>query len=462
MADPSAWTPYLAAAAVLLTALLTVLVIAQSISHRRRLRALSERLLRAQAETDEKNARAFMSREEAQSLLGNLSRQVTMETDETERRHQALFTAMDGRIERLDRAGETRSAQLAGALAQRLSQTDAQVEKLRDTMDQSLNALRQENARQLDQMRQTVDEKLQTTLDKRLAESFRAVSSQLESVSRGLGEMRTLAGGVDDLKKVLTNVKTRGIWGEMQLGALIGQVLIPGQYEENVQVVPESPLRVEYAVVLPGRTGEKVYLPIDSKFPLSTYERLLEENENGGREQIRAARKALEDALVTEGKRISGKYICPPHTTDFAVMFLPVEGLFAEALRIQGLSETLQTRYRVIIAGPTTLSALLNSLQVGFRTLQVEQRSREVWQTLNHLQEDFARFCELLEAARARMRQATESIDRAAAATRTIESRLRSAEALPEPGASSLAGGSPALSPIDQGPAPSAPERKDP
>ena len=397
-------------------------------------RVMDEKLLRAQEEIRESCRRSFMSREETLNLLNALSRQIMMETDETERRQQALFSDMDEKIERLDHTQEGRSAALASAVSQRLKESDQQVEKLRETVDRSLMRLSEENARQLTQMRQTVDEKLQGTLEKRLSESFRIVSAQLENVSRGLGEMRTLAGGVGDLKKVLTNVKTRGTWGEIQLGALISQLLAPGQYEENVQVIPDSPLRVEYAVVLPGKRQQKIYLPIDSKFPLSAYEQLVADSETGDQAKVQKAQRALEEALLTEGKRISSKYVSPPHTTDFAVMFLPIEGLFAEAMRVRGLAERLQNEYHVIPCGPTTLSALLSSLQVGFRTLAVEERSTEIWKMLTALQEDFSAFCGMLEAARSRMRQAAESIDRAAARSHAIESRLRAAEDLPAGG----------------------------
>ena len=408
--------------------LLMVLLSRQKAQQRR----TEEKLLQAQEDIKEASRRALMSREETESLLSGLSRQIMMETDETERRQQALHTAMDEKIDRVDHAQESRSTALAAAISQRLRESDEQIEKLRVSTEQSLQRIREENSRQLDQMRRTVDEKLSDTLEKRLSESFRLVSAQLENVSKGLGEMRSLAGGVSDLKKVLANVKTRGIWGEVQLGALISQILTPGQYEENAQVVPGNPLRVEYAVLLPGKR-EKVFLPIDSKFPLSAYEQLVAAGETADRDRIQKAQKALEDALLTEGKRISGKYIAPPHTTDFAVMFLPVEGLFAEAMRVRGLSERLQNEYHVIPCGPTTLSALLSSLQVGFKTLAVEERSAEVWKMLTALQADFASFCGMLEAAQSRMRQAAESIDRAAARSRSIESRLRAAEDLPGP-----------------------------
>ena len=433
MLSGSAWL-WAAGALGLLLMILILLLSVLLRRQKRQQRSLEQKLLYAQEELRESSRRSFMSREETESLLSGLSRQVMMETDETERRQQALFSAMDEKIDRVDHAQESRSAALASALSQRLMASDQQVEKLRETMDASLALMRQENAAQLTQMRQTVDEKLHDTLEKRLSESFRVVSAQLESVSKGLGEMRTLAGGVGDLKKVLTNVKTRGAWGEIQLGALISQILTADQYEENVQVVPGSPLRVEYAVVLPGKREQKVYLPIDSKFPLSAYEQLAADSETGDPARVRQSQKALEDALLAEGKRISGKYISPPYTTDFAVMFLPVEGLFAEAMRVRGLAERLQNELHVIPSGPTTLSALLSSLQVGFKTLAVEERSAEVWKALTALKTDFSAFCGMLESAQSRMRQASESIDRAAARSRSIESRLRAAEELPAPG----------------------------
>ncbi len=281
----------------------------------------------------------------------------------------------------------------------------------------------------LDAMRHTVDEKLQSTLDQKLNESFSQVSARLEQVYKGLGEMQTLAAGVGDLKKVLTNVKTRGIWGEMQLSALLAQMLSPAQYEENV-AVSEGQERVEFAVKLPGHDDGTIYLPIDSKFPQESYVRLVEAAENGDKEGLEASRKELYARLLEEGKRIASKYVKPPATTDFAIMFLPVEGLYAELMRDMAKVEELQTKHRVVVAGPSTLAALLNSLQMGFRTLAIEQRSGEVWQLLGAVKADFARFTDALEKTQAKLKQASDSIDSAFTQTKKIQRHLREVEAL--------------------------------
>lgn len=294
--------------------------------------------------------------------------------------------------------------------------------------EQAMAALRQENDRQLSDMRRSVDQRLEETLSQRLDSSFSQVSSRLESVYRGIGEVRSLAAGVGDLKKVLTNVKTRGIWGEMQLSQLLRQTLAPGQYAENVAVVPGSAERVEFAVLLPTQSGATVYLPVDSKFPQEDYLRLVEASQAGDAAAAEASRKALLHRLQAEAKKISSKYIAPPHTTDFAILFLPVEGLYAEALQTPDLLETLQRDLHVVLAGPGTFSALLTSLQMGFRSLALEQRSAEVWQLLGEIRSDFTRFAEVLESTRLRLSQAGESIDSAVSRTRVLQRRLSSLE----------------------------------
>ena len=315
-------------------------------------------------------------------------------------------------------------------LHQSLTRLDTQLEQLRQSVQQGLTNIRQDNDRQLTEMRRTVDEKLTQSLDKRLNDSFAQVSQRLEQVYKGLGEMQSLASGVGDLKKVLTGVKTRGNWGEMQLSALMQQLLAPGQYEENVAVAPNASERVEFAVRLPGRHGEITYLPIDSKFPQEDYLRLTEASQQMDKDAVDAARKALTQRIKTEAKRISSKYILPPHTTDFAVMFLPVEGLYAEVVQTAGLTESLQTDYRVVVAGPSTFSALLNALQMGFRTLAIEQRSGEVWKLLGAVKSDFGKFSETLEKTRLRLQQASESIDTAYTRTRSIQKRLGAVETM--------------------------------
>ncbi len=327
---------------------------------------------------------------------------------------------------------EQRLQHMQRQLDEKLNQNEERMERMRDTLHKSVTQLQQENSKKLEEMRVTVDEKLHATLDKRLGESFQQVSLRLEQVYKGLGEMQSLASGVGDLKKVLTNVKTRGVWGEMQLGNLLSQVLAPGQYDENVAVVPGSTQRVEYAVKLPGQGDKTVYLSIDSKFPLEDYERLLSAYDAADPDAVSAATAALQLALKTEAKRIASKYIQPPHTTDFAIMFLPIEGLYAEALRIRGLADQLQTQNRIIVAGPTTLGALLTSLQVGFRTLAIEKRTDEVWQLLSAVKTEFGNFANLLEATQKRMHAVTQSIETATRKTRTIERKLRQVEALDE------------------------------
>lgn len=324
------------------------------------------------------------------------------------------------------------AAQAAQSTGQTLAQLDVRMEQLRQSTQSGMTLLRQENDRQLTEMRKTVDEKLTETLNKRLNDSFQQVSVRLEQVYKGLGEMQTLATGVGDLKKVLTNVKTRGIWGEMQLGALLGQMLAPEQYMENVAVVPHAAERVEFAVRLPGRDQDLLLLPIDSKFPQEDYLRLVDASQTGDPAVVEAARKALRQRILTEAKRIAAKYIKPPHTTDFAIMFLPVEGLYAEIVRDMDLVDTIQREERVVIAGPSTFAALLNALQMGFRTLAIEKRSGEVWKLLGAVKADFGHFADTLEKTQQRLRQASDTIDSAFSRSRTIERRLSEVETASE------------------------------
>ena len=340
---------------------------------------------------------------------------------------ETMQRTSDGQISLLSSVLKMQGDQLNSLL----ERNDARMESLRRTLDEGLQRISGENRRQLEEMRQTVDEKLHETLNKRLGESFSLVNERLEQVYKGLGEMQSLATGVGDLKRVLSNVKTRGIWGEVQLGTLLSQMLAPGQYAENVAVVPGSAERVEFAVILPGRDDtHKIYLPIDSKFPMEDYDRLLTAVDGGDPTQVNAASNELCGAIRIEAKRIAKKYIVPPYTTDFAVMFLATEGLYAEALRSRGLMEELQQNQRVLIAGPSTLSALLSSLQLGFRTLAIEQRSAEVWQLLGAVKTEFGRFSDLLDQTQQRLRQAGETIEKASVRTRAINRRLRDVEAL--------------------------------
>jgi DNA recombination protein RmuC len=303
----------------------------------------------------------------------------------------------------------------------------------RDTLEQRLDRLQQDNAAKLEQMRQTVDEKLHATLEKRLSESFKQVSERLELVHKGLGEMQTLAAGVGDLKKVLSNVKTRGVLGEAQLGALLEQVMVPDQYEKNVATRPGSRDRVEFAIKLPGSGDAPVLLPIDAKFPLEDYQRLIEAQEAGDLVAVEAAGRALEARVKLEARTIAEKYLSPPHTTDFGLLYLPFEGLYAEVLRRPGLFDQLQRDHRVTVCGPTNLLAYLNSLQMGFRTLAIQKRSSEVWNVLGGVKAEFGKFAEVLATTKRQLQTVANSIDLAETRTRQIERKLKDVEALPSP-----------------------------
>jgi len=343
-----------------------------------------------------------------------------------DRRQQIMQRITEDSLRRMESRAQTADMQAASLI----TQNDQRMEALRTAVETSLNQLRTENGQKLEEMRKTVDEKLNDTLEKRLSGSFEQVSQRLEQVYRSLGEMNTLASGVGDLKRMLGNVKTRGVWGEMQLGALLEQALTSSQYERNVAVFPGSAERVEYAVCLPGRDGDgRLYPPIDSKFPQEDYARLTEAAELGDAVATEAARKGLINAVRVEARRI-GKYIAPPHTTDFAVMFLPLEGLYAEVMRHADVVESLQRQQRILIAGPSTLLALLNSLQMGFRTLAIEQRSAEVWKLLGAVKTEFGTFAQLLAKTQEKLQQATDSIDTAFVRTKKIEKRLKNVEAL--------------------------------
>ncbi|RAP33101.1 DNA recombination protein RmuC [Candidatus Marinamargulisbacteria bacterium SCGC AG-410-N11] len=308
------------------------------------------------------------------------------------------------------------------------------LETMRQVIEKSISDLQKDNNKKLEDMRMTVDEKLHKTLEKRLGESFKLVSDRLEVVHKGLGEMQQLASGVGDLKKVLTNVKTRGIWGEIQLGNLLEQLLTSDQYEKDVRIKKNRADFVEYAVKLPGRDDNKdhIWLPIDAKFPLDTYQHLLEAQEQANPELVQQSMKQLEMRIKLEAKTIQEKYVDPPNTTDFGIIFLPIEGLYAEILRIPGLQETLQRDYRILLAGPTTLAALLNSLQMGFRTLAVEKRSSEVWQLLSVVKTEFGKFGDILEKTQKKIQEAGNTMDLASRKSRTIERKLRTVQELPD------------------------------
>lgn len=304
------------------------------------------------------------------------------------------------------------------------------LENIRRSMTGQLDTIRQENTHQLEQMRQTVDEKLQKTLNDRISQSFQLVNQRLEQVYAGLGEMRTLATGVGDLKKVLSNVKTRGVLGEVQLGAILEQILSPEQYEANVKTKPGSTNFVEFAVKLPGSDDGTVWLPLDAKFPVDAYEQLLDAYDAGDADAVKAAGSVLEQRIRSFAKDIRDKYIDPPNTTDFGIMFLPIEGLYAEVVR-RGMIETLQKEYRVNIAGPTTMAALLNSLQMGFKTLAIQKRSGEVWKVLGAVKTEFDKFGAVVQAAQQRLDQAGAELDKLVGVrTRQIQRKLASVTSL--------------------------------
>jgi DNA recombination protein RmuC len=319
-------------------------------------------------------------------------------------------------------------------LATLTQSNDQRLEAVRASVEQRLEALRTDNAQKLEQMRATVDERLQATLEQRLGESFKLVSDRLDQVHKGLGEMHTLAAGVGDLKRVLVNVKSRGGWGEVQLGALLEEMLAPGQYAKNVATRPGEDARVEYAIRFPGRgeDGVPCWLPIDAKFPLEDYQRLQDAIERADVVAVESSRKSLEDFFKAEARKIRDKYVEPPHTTDFAILFIPTEGLYAEALSRPGLADGLQRDCRVMLAGPANLMAFLNSLQLGFRTLAIEQRSTEVWRVLGAVKTEFGKFGELLAKTKERLDQVGKTLDEAGRKSTTIAKRLRDVEALPQ------------------------------
>ena len=317
---------------------------------------------------------------------------------------------------------------------------EEKLEAMRATVETKLQELYKSNEEKLEKMRVTVDEKLHETLEKRLGEAFATVSDRLEQVHKGLGEMKALTSDVGDLKKVLSNVKVRGMWGEMQLRTILEQILTPEQYSENVAVRPNSGERVEFAISLPGAGDDNrpVWLPIDSKFPLEDYQRLMSASEEGDLSVIADVRKALRTRVLDEAKAIRDKYLEPPHTTDFGILYLPVEGLYAEVLRIDGLCETLARDFRVVPAGPTTFTALLNSLQMGFRTLAIEKRSSEVWVLLGKVKTEFDKFGTVLEKTKLKIEQAGKELDKAGQRSRAISRALRGVEAVPSDAEASI------------------------
>ena len=394
-------------------------------------RDLAQRLAREQRSELQDSGRA--TRQELAASLNLLQQALLSQA-------QAGREAQDAGLQRF---GSTLTEQLQ-ALGRR--NTEQQVE-LRQAVEQRLAAMQQGNEAKLEQMRATVDEKLHATLEQRLGESFKQVAERLEQVHQGLGDMRNLARDVGSLNRVLSNVKSRGIYGEVQLAGLLEQVLTPEQYAANVECVPGSGARVEFAIRLPGRAGPAaaggapIWLPIDAKFPREDYERMLDAQERADAPAVEAAAKALELRLKAEARSIREKYIAAPFTTDFGILFLPTESLYAEALRRPGLVEALQREHRISLAGPTTLLATLTSLQMGFRTLALEQRSAEVWQVLGAVKTEFGKFGEVLDRTKKKLDEASHSIAQAGVRTRAMARELRQVESLPEHQAGSLLSG---------------------
>ncbi len=385
---------------------------------------------------------ATIQNNQIDSFAQQLAKLNEANAQQLESMRQAIASqAQTGREEQagaLKRFGDTLNQSLST-----LTESNAQrMAEVRSTLEAKIRDLQTDNGARLEEMRRTVDEKLHATLEQRLGESFKLVSDRLEKVHQGLGEMQQLAIGVGDLKRVLTNVKTRGTWGEVQLEMLLEQVLTPDQYAKNVETVPASGERVEFAIKLPGQEeGERpVWMPIDAKFPKEQYERLAEAAETADADGVAAAGRELERAVRLEAKTIAEKYLSPPLTTDFAILFLPTEGLYAEVVRRPGLADELQRTCRVSIAGPSTLSALLNSLQMGFRTLALEKRSSEVWQVLGAVKTEFGKFGDVLAATKNTLERAAKNIEQAETRTRQMTRKLKSVEALPSETARLLLG----------------------
>jgi len=365
--------------------------------------------------------------------LGELLNATQKQTADLQDKRLAELTGqLSERVNTLQKTVNVMLGQLDNRLKDNSIQNEQKLDNIRSMIEIRLTSLQEDNGKRLDQMRETVDEKLQKTLEERIGQSFQLVSNRLEQVYKGLGEMQTLASGVGDLKRVLSNVKTRGILGEIQLGAILEQILSPEQYEENITTKKGSTERVEFAIKLPGENEESVYLPIDAKFPADAYSRLMQAYENNDRIEAEAAGAILERTIKSFAKSIRDKYIEPPQTTDFAIMFLPFEGLYAEVVR-RGLIETLQREYKVNIAGPTTMGALLNSLQMGFKTLAIQKHSSDVWNVLGAVKTEFDKFGDVLAATQFRITQANAELDKLVGTrTRKIQSKLRNVTSLPE------------------------------
>ena len=363
--------------------------------------------------------------------------------DELSKAHTQSSKAMTDTLSELGKAQQNSLDQVKKDIRQLTESSDKRLEELRNTLERKIKEMQDGNEKKLEQMRQTVDEKLQSTLEKRLGESFKLVSERLEAVQRGLGDMQNLATGVGDLKRVLTNVKERGTWGEYQLADILSQILTPEQYEKNVRPRPNSNSMVEFAIRLPGadEQGDKpLWLPIDSKFPQEDYQRLLDASESGDTDMVEKSTRALQSTIRSSAKDIANKYIEPPHTTDFAILFLPTEGLYSEVLRQPGMVDELQLKHRVVVAGPTTLSAILNSLRMGFRTLAIEKRSSEVWKILSAVKTEFTKFGDVLDKVKRQLSTASNTLEQTSTRTRVMERTLKQVESLPTDQSSDMLG----------------------
>lgn len=390
------------------------------------LQSLSDSLADTQGKLEE-NIRMEITRNREE--LSNSSRQLREEVVSS---INALTGSISGSMRDIAIIQKGQLDSFSSQISRLTESNDQKLDTMRKTVEERLHFLQEENSKRLEQMRATVDEKLHATLEKRLGDSFKLVSDKLESVHKGLGEMQSLASGVGDLKRVLTNVKVRGTWGEVQLGNLLDQILTPDQYGINVATRKGSRDNVEFALKLPGKNEETVWLPMDAKFPMEDYQRLLEAQDQANPQAIEALEKVLEEKIRIQAKNIKDKYMDPPHTTDFGIMFLPVEGLYAEVLRRPGFCESLQREYRVVVTGPTTIAAILNSLQMGFRTLAIEKRAGEVWNLLGAVKTEFGVFGDLLDKTHKQLQAASNSIEGAARKTRTIERKLKDVQVLPK------------------------------
>ncbi|WP_197034966.1 DNA recombination protein RmuC [Herbaspirillum sp. RV1423] len=431
--------------------------------HQQDLAERSERELRDQMQSNAQNTRQELGSnfgQLQQTLAAQMTSVATLQNNQIDGFAQQLVKLNETNAQQLDGMRQTMNLQAQASREEQaaslkrfgdtlnqtlttLTESNAQrMAEVRATLEAKIKDLQLDNGNRLEEMRKTVDEKLHATLEQRLGESFKLVSDRLEKVHQGLGEMQQLAIGVGDLKRVLTNVKTRGTWGEVQLEMLLEQVLTPEQYAKNVETVPNSGERVEFAIKLPGNDdgGTPVWMPIDAKFPKEQYERLADAADRADAEGVAQAGRELERAVRGEAKTIAEKYLSPPLTTDFAILFLPTEGLYAEVMRRPGLSDELQRTYRVSIAGPSTLSALLNSLQMGFRTLALEKRSSEVWQVLGAVKTEFGKFGDVLAATKSTLERAAKNIEQAETRTRQMTRKLKSVEALPSDAAQKLLG----------------------